>query len=151
MSQLRAAHAIISQQDATIAIQQTAIESAHQTKAATEAALLRAADETEDVHLQWLECFQKLGIAEMQRQMTYLILGDRRSIACLGCAWSSVLISELIDEDIKHVGLRFGEMRRVQEVRHETCIYKSITGSNSYRYKYVAMSGMQKRCLSKYM
>jgi len=36
------------------------------------------------------------------------------------CTQSSVLISELIDEDIKLVGLRFGEMRRVQEVRHET-------------------------------
>jgi hypothetical protein len=83
----------------------------------------------------------------MQRHMTYLILGGGRSIACPGCTRSSVMISELIDEDIKLVGLRFGEMRRVQEVRHETCIYKSITGTNSYRYKYAAMSGM-KRCLS---
>jgi len=82
--------------------------------------------------MQWLECSQKLGIAEMQRQMTYLILGGRRSIACPGCTRSSVMISELIDEDIKLVGLRFGEMRRVQEVRHATCIYKSITGSNLY-------------------
>jgi len=151
MSKLRAAHDIISQQAATIVIQQTAIESAHETKAATEAALLRAVDETEDAHMQWLECSQKLGIAEMQRQMTYLILRGRRSIACPGCTRSSVMISELIDEDIKFVGLRFGKMRRVQEVRHETCIYKSINASNSYRYKYVAMSGMRKRCLSKCM
>jgi len=78
--------------------------------------------------MQWLECSQKLGIAEIQRQMTYLILGGRRSIACLGCTRSSVLISELIDEVIKFVGLRFREMRRVQEVRHESCVYKSITG-----------------------
>jgi len=66
MSKLRAAHDIISQQAATIAIQQTAIGSAHETKAATEAALLRAVDETEDTHMQCLECSQKLGIAEMQ-------------------------------------------------------------------------------------
>jgi len=83
--------------------------------------------------------------------MTYLILGGRRSIACPGCTRSSVMILELIDENIKLVGLRFGEMHRVQEVRHETCIYKSITASNSYRYKYVPMSGMRKRCLSKCM
>jgi len=145
MSKLRAAHDIISQQTATIAIQQTAIESAHETKTATEAALLRAVDETENAHMQWLECSQKLGIAEKQRQMTYLIPGGRLSIACPGCTRSSVMISELIDEDIKLVGLRFGEIRRVQEVRHETCIYNSITGSDSYRYKYVAMSGMRKR------
>ena len=98
-----------------------------------------------------LECFQKLGIAERQRQMTYLILGGRHSIACPGCIRSSVLISELIDEDIKLVGLRFGEMRRVQEVRHENCVHKSITGSNSYQYKCVAMSERRKRCLTKYM
>jgi hypothetical protein len=132
MSKLRAAHDIISQQAATIAIQQTAIQSAHDTKTTTEAALLRAVDETEDAHMQWLECSQKLDIVEMQRQMTYLILGGRRSIACPGCTRSSVMISELIDEDIKLVGLRFGEMRRVQEVRHATFIYKSITGSNLY-------------------
>ena len=101
MSKLRAAHDIISQQVATIAIQQTAIESAHETKATTEAALLRAVDETEDAHMQWrLECSQKLDIAEMQRQMTYLILGGRRNIACPGCTRSSVMISELVDEDI---------------------------------------------------
>jgi len=99
--------------------------------------------------MQWLEYSQKLGIAEMQRQMTYLILGGRRSIACPGCSRSSVMILELIDEDIKLVGLRFGEMRRMQEVRHDTCIYKSITASNSYRNKYVDMSGVRKRCLSK--
>jgi len=81
--------------------------------------------------MQWLECFQKLGIAAMQRQMTYLMLGGRRSIACPGCTRSSVLISELIDEDIKPLGLRFGEMRRAQEMKHETCVYKSMTGSNS--------------------
>jgi hypothetical protein len=51
MSKLRAAHDIISQQVATIAIQQTAIASAHETKATTEAALLRAVDETEDAHM----------------------------------------------------------------------------------------------------
>jgi len=112
--------------------------------AATDAALLRAEDETEAAHMQWLECFQKLGIAEMQRQMTYLTLGGRRSIVCPGCTRSRVKISELI-------GLRFGEMCRVQEVRHENCIYKSITGSNSYRYKCVAMSERLKRCLTKYM
>ena len=55
MNKLRAAHDIISQQAATIAIQHTAIESAHETKAASEAALLRAIDETEDAHMQWLE------------------------------------------------------------------------------------------------
>ena len=66
MSKLGAAHGIISQQAATISIQQTAIESAHETKAATEAALLRAVDETEDTHMQCLECSQKLRIAEMQ-------------------------------------------------------------------------------------
>jgi len=105
-----------------------AIESAHETKSATEEALLHAEDETEDAHMHWLECSQKPGITEMQRQMTYLILGGRRSIACPGCTRSSVLIWELIDEDIKLVGLRFGEMRRVQEVRHRTRVHKSIKG-----------------------
>ena len=47
MSKLRAAHAMISKQAETIAIQQTAIESAHETKAATDAAQLRAEDESE--------------------------------------------------------------------------------------------------------
>ena len=50
MSKLRAAHDIISQQAATIAKQQTAIQSAHDTKTTTAAALLRAVDETEDAH-----------------------------------------------------------------------------------------------------
>jgi hypothetical protein len=100
MSKLRAAHDIISQQAATIAIQHTAIQSAHDTKTTAEAALLRAVDETEEAHMQWLECSQKLDIVEMQRQMTYLILGGRRTIACPGCTRSSVMISELIDEDI---------------------------------------------------
>jgi len=67
MSKLRAAHAIISQQAATIAIQQTAIESANETKAATVAALLRAEDETVAAHMQWLECFQHLFISPCLR------------------------------------------------------------------------------------
>jgi len=64
-SKLNAAHAIISQQAETIAIQQMAIEMAHETKAATDAALVRAEDELEAAHLQWIECLQKLGIAHV--------------------------------------------------------------------------------------
>jgi len=132
MGKLNAAHAIISQQAETIAIQQTVIENAHEIKATADEALACAEDETEAAHLQWMECLQKLGIAEMQRQMTYFVQGDRRSIACPGCTWSTVMISELMDEDIKLVGLRFGEMRRIQEIRHKTCVCKSIPGSYSY-------------------
>jgi hypothetical protein len=132
MSKLNLALAIISQQAETIAIQQTVIENAHQIKATADEALACAEDETEAAHLQWMECLQKLGIAEMQRQMTYFVLGGRHIIACPGCTRSSVLISELIDEDIKLVGLRFGEMRRIQEVTHKTCVCKSIPGSYSY-------------------
>ena len=69
MSKLNAAHAIISQQAETIAIQQTAIENAHETrtKVATDATLVRAEDETEAAHLQWMECLQKLGIAHVNK------------------------------------------------------------------------------------
>jgi len=82
MGKLNAAHAIISQQAETIAIQQTVIENAHEIKATADEALACAEDETEAAHLQWMECLQKLGIAEMQRQMTYFVLGDRRLALC---------------------------------------------------------------------
>ena len=51
MNKPNAPHAIISQQAETIAIQQTAIENAHQTKAARETALARAKNETEAARL----------------------------------------------------------------------------------------------------
>jgi len=70
IGKLNTEHSIISQQAETMAIQQTEIETAHKTEADAEAALARAEDETEAAHLQWMDCLQKLRIAEMSRELT---------------------------------------------------------------------------------
>jgi len=60
---------------------------------------------------------KKLGVAQMERGLTYLVLAGNRRIAYPACERSNITVSELVEENIKLVGNRFGEMRRVQEVK----------------------------------
>jgi len=53
----------------------------------------------------------------MERGLTYLVLAGNRRIAYPACERSNITVSELVEENIKLVGNRFGEMRRVQEVK----------------------------------
>ena len=68
----------IAARDETIAMQKLEIETKHKARVIAEEALARAEDETKAAHLQWMECLEKLGIAEMSRELTYLVPGGRR-------------------------------------------------------------------------
>jgi len=116
--ELDTARTVISRQTKAIAIrnqkierQHIEIESEHKARIKAEEALSHAEDKTEDAHTKWIECKEKLGVAKMERGLTYLVLAGNRRIACPACDRQSITVSELIEQNIKLVGNRFGEMR----------------------------------------